>query len=55
MEKHLERGGLLLWVRTRDSKHEERAQYILTSSGAEDVHTHLLPAYRSKLRASPTA
>jgi hypothetical protein len=38
--EHLDRGGLLLWVRTRDRAHEERAVDILERRGAEDVHVH---------------
>jgi hypothetical protein len=41
---HLQHGGLLLWVRTRDSAHEERAVSIMKTHGAEDVHLHTLPA-----------
>jgi len=40
----LEKGGLLLWVRTRDRQHEERAEGILRKHGARDVHIHELPS-----------
>jgi hypothetical protein len=36
----LEHGGLLLWVRTRDAAHEDRARDILRRHGAADVHVH---------------
>ncbi|ADZ70329.1 hypothetical protein [Polymorphum gilvum] len=44
IEQHLQRGGLLLWVRARDGAHEERAAGILRAAGAEDIHSHALPA-----------
>ena len=40
---HFERGGLLLWVRTRDAAHEDRAKKILSKHTAHDVHVHGLP------------
>jgi hypothetical protein len=40
LEKQLERGGLLLWVRTRNAEHEERAKEILSKHSAHDVHLH---------------
>lgn len=40
VERHLEHGGLLLWVRCRDDDHEGRALEILTSCGGSDVHSH---------------
>ena len=43
LQGHLDRGGLLLWVRTRDSAHEERAKKILSKHSAHDVHVHGLP------------
>lgn len=43
IEEHLEKGGLLLWVRTWDKNHEETATRILKENGAEDVHIHKLP------------
>jgi hypothetical protein len=43
LETQVERGGLLLWVRTPDAGHEQRAIDILKQHGAEDVHVHTLP------------
>ena len=40
VDEHLQRGGLLLWVRTRDAAHEKRAVDILQRHGADDVHVH---------------
>ena len=40
LQQQLERGGLLLWVRTRNSAREERAVEILTKYSAEKVHVH---------------
>lgn len=44
--EHLERGGLLLWVRTRDEKHQALAVAILRRHSGADVHIHTLPARR---------
>lgn len=38
----LEKGGLLLWVRTRDGDHETTAEGIMRKHGALDVHIHEL-------------
>ena len=43
LEEHLNRGGILLWVRTEDAQHEHRAIEILERHSAEDVHIHDLP------------
>ncbi len=40
----LERGGLLLWVRTWNDVDEERAVRILADHSGSDVHVHGLPA-----------
>lgn len=40
LQEQLDRGGLLLWVRTRDAEHEEKALGVLTGAGASDVHVH---------------
>ena len=42
LQRHLDRGGLLLWVRTVDTAHESRALEILKANGGEDVHQHEL-------------
>ena len=42
--EQLERGGLLLRVRTRDAAHEDRAMQILQHSDADDVPLHDLAA-----------
>lgn len=44
IEEQLEHGGLLLWVRTRDAAHEQRAVAILRRHSGRDVHVHALPA-----------
>jgi len=36
----LRKGGLLLWVRTPDAEHEERACRILKDAAADHVHVH---------------
>lgn len=40
LQSHLARGGLLLWARTCDVAHENRACEILVRAGARDVHVH---------------
>jgi hypothetical protein len=44
LQEQLDRGGLLLWVRTPDLQTERRALEILTRHSAHDVHIHKLPA-----------
>lgn len=44
LQEQLDRGGLLLWVRTTDEEHERRAVAILSRHSAHDVHTHSLSA-----------
>jgi len=43
LNEQLEKGGLLLWAHTRDAAHEEKAQKILSTHSAHDVHLHDLP------------
>jgi hypothetical protein len=40
----MDRGGLLLWVRTWDVEDERRAVEILRKHSGSDVHVHALPA-----------
>jgi len=44
LQEQLDRGGLLLWVRTPDQDAERRALEILRRHSAHDVHIHQLPA-----------
>jgi hypothetical protein len=44
LQEQLDRGGLLLWVRTWDVEHEKRAVEILRKHSGSDVHVHALPA-----------
>lgn len=44
LKEQLDRGGVILWVRTRDSAAEQRACDILRRHGGRDVHLHDLPA-----------
>lgn len=44
LQEQLERGGLLLWVRTPDPEAEQKALDILRRHSAHDVHLHKLPA-----------
>jgi len=43
LQEQLDRGGLLLWVSTRDTAHVTRAKEILKRNSAHDVHIHKLP------------
>jgi hypothetical protein len=43
LQEQLDRGGLLLWVRTPDVETQQRALAILTRHSAHDVHLHRLP------------
>jgi hypothetical protein len=40
LQEQIDRGGLLLWVRTWDEDHEKRAVDILTKHSGHDVHVH---------------
>lgn len=43
VQEQLDRGGLLLWVRTREPELEIRAKAILRKHSGQDVHLHELP------------
>jgi hypothetical protein len=43
LQEQIDRGGLLLWVRTRDSEKERRAIHVLTRHSGRDVHPHTIP------------
>lgn len=43
LQAQIDHGGLLLWVRTRDSKHEDLAVAILSKHSGRDVHVHQFP------------
>ena len=43
LQDQIDRGGLLLWVRTRNAMAEHRAVEILTRNSGTDVHVHALP------------
>lgn len=40
LQQQLDRGGILLWVRTRNPEREARATAILRKHSAHDVHVH---------------
>jgi hypothetical protein len=46
LREQLDRGGIVLWVRTRTVELEERASAILKEFGAKDVHVHTIPVLR---------
>jgi hypothetical protein len=43
LQTQIAHGGLLLWVRTRTARAEERAVNILRRHSSRDVHVHALP------------
>ncbi len=43
LEEQLERGGILLWVRTADEAAERKALSILGEHAAHDIHIHEIP------------
>jgi len=43
LQEQLDRGGLLLWVRTFKTEDEKRASEILSKHSGRDVHVHTLP------------
>jgi outer membrane lipoprotein SlyB len=43
LEEQLERGGILLWVRTPDEASERQALAILAQYAAHDIHLHDVP------------
>jgi hypothetical protein len=47
LQEQLDRGGLLLWVRTPSPEAEQKALGILSRHSAHDVHLHKLPAKSS--------
>lgn len=44
LQHQLERGGLVVWVRTKDQAHEQRAVGVLKGNKATDVHVHSIEA-----------
>ncbi len=44
LQEQLDRGGVLLWVRTPTEADERKAMEILTRYSAHDVHIHDIPA-----------
>ena len=54
LDEHLQRGGLLLWARTRDPEHAERALEILRRHSADDAHIHTIPDRVGKPGDVPT-
>ena len=44
LNEHVNRGGLLLWVRTRDVEAEKKALDVLRRHSGEDAHLHPLPS-----------
>jgi hypothetical protein len=44
LQEQLDRGGLLLWVRTADEERERRAIEVLARHAAHDIHIHEIPA-----------
>jgi hypothetical protein len=53
LQEQVERGGLLLWVRTWDGADEKRAMGILKKHSGSHVHVHALPAQPRQRAAVP--
>jgi hypothetical protein len=53
MDEHLSHGGLLLWVRTHDAQHEEKALAILRRHSGEDLHLHTMTPPTRKPQSIP--
>ena len=51
LQEQLDRGGLLLWVRTQGAAPAREVVEILKRHGGEDVHVHDLPDAASRLAA----
>ncbi|MBW7852327.1 MAG: hypothetical protein H3C38_17670 [Rhodospirillales bacterium] len=47
LQRQVERGGIILWVKVADADQERRAQEVLRRHGAEGVHVHSLRATNS--------
>ena len=43
LQEQLDRGGILLWVRTDTPEDERKALRILTQHSAHDIHIHEVP------------
>ncbi len=54
LEQHLNHGGLLMWVRTRDAACEAAAVKILSHHSAHDVHLHQIPKRAGKESDMPS-
>jgi hypothetical protein len=50
LQEQVDRGGLLLWVRTWDAADEKRAMRILARHAGDHVHVHALPAVARRQR-----
>ena len=44
LQEQLDRGGILLWVRTPSEDDERKALEVLTRHSAHDIHIHEIPA-----------
>jgi hypothetical protein len=44
LREQVDRGGVLLWIRTKDAAAEQRACDVLRRHSAHDVHVHEVPA-----------
>src|SRR6266480_6151673 len=53
LQAQMDRGGLILWVRTWDAEDERRAVEILRKHSGDHVHVHALPAGRHNQSSLP--
>jgi hypothetical protein len=49
LQTQVDRGGLLLWVRTRTANAEERAVNVLKKHSSRDVHVHTLSSEPARI------
>jgi hypothetical protein len=54
LDQHLHRGGLLLWVRARDTEHANKALDLLRRHSGDDVHLHQIPERAGKQSDVPS-
>lgn len=53
IDEHLRHGGLLLWVRTHDRAHEQKALAILGRHSGADVHLHTMAPAAKRPQSIP--
>lgn len=54
LQEQIDHGGIVLWVRTHDADHEQRALETLRRHAGDDVHLHVPQEPRIKSTVIPT-